>query len=76
LNSKMTGLIRGAIIIVIATIVGGIQILHIYNIYGAVHVNKWIFYGVVAIVGIIGIIQVAYSALKEKPKRVGPIANT
>jgi hypothetical protein len=72
----MMGLIRGAIIIVIALIVGGIQILHIYNIYGAIHANKWIFYGVVAIVGIIGIIQVAYSALKkEKPKRVGPIAN-
>jgi hypothetical protein len=49
--------------------------LHIYNIYGATHVNKWIFYGIVAIVGIIGIILVVYSALKKEiPKRVGPIA--
>ena len=55
MKTKMITLILGAVLIVIAVILGGIQISHAYNIYGAAG-HKWYFYGAVAIIGIIGII--------------------
>ncbi len=68
----MIALILGAALIVIAVILGGIQISHAYNIYGAT-AHKWYFYGAVAIIGIIGIILVVWSVLKkETPKKTTP----
>jgi hypothetical protein len=53
-------------------ILGGIQISHAYNIYGAAG-NKWGFYSAVAIIGIIGIILAVWSVLKkETPKKTTP----
>jgi len=66
----MIALILGAALIVIAVILGGIQISHAYNIYGAAG-HKWYFYGAVAIIGIIGIILSVWSVLKkETPKQL------
>ena len=53
MKTKMIALILGAALIVIAVILGGIQISHAYNIYG-VTAHKWYFYGAVAVIGIIG----------------------
>ncbi|MGD0995499.1 MAG: hypothetical protein ABR909_08260 [Candidatus Bathyarchaeia archaeon] len=72
MKTKMIALILGAVLIVIAVILGGIQISHAYNIYGAAG-NKWGFYSAVAIIGIIGIILAVWSVLKkETPKKTTP----
>jgi membrane-bound ClpP family serine protease len=55
----------GIVLIIIALILGGLQLLHIYNIYGSTD-NKWYFYGGVGIVGLIGIIVAAYGLMKKE----------
>jgi len=55
----------GILLIIIALILGVVQHFNVYNIYGASD-NKWYFYGVVAIIGIIGIIMAAMSVLKKE----------
>ena len=64
MNTKMVALILGVVLIVIALILGGVQILDVYNIYGA-SANKWYFYGAVATIGIIGIILSAWGIMKK-----------
>jgi hypothetical protein len=65
----MTLLALGAALVVIAVIVGGVQLLHIYNIYGSGS-NKWYFYGAVGAIGLIGIALAAWGLLKEEtPKQ-------
>ena len=59
--------IRRFALIVIALIIGGVQDLHLYNIYGDAS-NKGYFYGALGVILIVGIIMVAYSALKRKRK--------
>lgn len=72
MKTKMIALILGTALIVIAVILGGIQISHAYNIYGAAG-HKWYFYSAVAIIGIIGIILAVWSVLKkEAPKKTTP----
>jgi hypothetical protein len=61
----MTVLIVGAVFIVIALIFGGVQVLHIYNIYG-IPENRWYYYGSVAVIGLIGIALVVWSFLKKQ----------
>jgi hypothetical protein len=56
--------ILGAILIVIALILGLIQHFNVYNIYGDV-ANKWYFYGIVGVIGLIGIIAIAWSYIKK-----------
>lgn len=57
----------GIVLIIIALILGGLQLLHIYNIYGTTD-NKWYFYGGVGIIGLIGIIVAVYGLIrKESP---------
>ena len=69
MNIKMTVLVLGALFIVIALILGGVQDLHIYNIYGASS-NKWYFYGAIGIILILGIVLSAWSLLKIRtPKQ-------
>ena len=71
-TTKMVLLIVGLVLIVIAVILGGIQVSHAYNIYGAT-AHKWYFYGGVAVIGIVGIILAAWAALKkETPKQAKP----
>jgi hypothetical protein len=62
---KMTALVLGVVLIVIALIFGGVQLLHIYNIYGSGS-NKWYYYGSVSAIGLIGIILVVWSLLKKQ----------
>ncbi len=50
---------------IIAIILGSIQLLHYYNIYGA-SANKWYFYASVGIVGLVGIALAAWSYMKKE----------
>ena len=55
----------GAVLIIVALILGGLQLLHIYNIYGTSY-NKWYFYGAVGVIGLIGIILAAWGLMKKE----------
>jgi Na+/melibiose symporter-like transporter len=57
-------MILGAILIIIALILGIVQHTMTYNFYGD-EANKWYFYGIVAIIGIIGIIAAAWAYIKK-----------
>jgi NADH:ubiquinone oxidoreductase subunit 6 (subunit J) len=71
-KTRMTALAVGAALIIIALILGGLQDLHIANIYGGAE-NKWYFYGAVGAVLLAGIILVAWGLLKkEVPKQSNP----
>ena len=61
----------GVVLIIIALIVGGVQLLHLYNIYGAGE-NRWYFYGAVAVIGIIGIILAAWGLMKKEEMKPAP----
>lgn len=72
MNTRMTVLVLAAVLVVIALILGGVQDLHIYNIYGASS-NKWYFYGAVGIILLLGIILAAWGLLrKETAKQTKP----
>jgi hypothetical protein len=59
----------GIVLIVISLILGGVQDLHVYNIYGS-GANKWYFYSFIGIVLLIGIAVVAWSYIKrQKPQK-------
>ena len=65
----MIVLVLGLALILTALIFGGVQLLHIYNIYGRGS-NRWYFYGAVGTIGILGIMLVAWGLLrKEKPEQ-------
>jgi len=59
-------MIVGAILIIVALILGAIQHFMIggINFYGD-PANKWYFYSIVALIGIIGIIAAAWSYIKK-----------
>ena len=61
---KMTALILGAVLVVIALILGGAQLLHVYNIYGDSS-NKWYLYGSVGVIGLVGIAAAAWGLMKK-----------
>lgn len=68
----MIALVLGLTLILTALIFGGVQLLHIYNIYGPGS-NRWYFYGAVGTIGIIGIILVAWDLLrKERTEQANP----
>jgi len=59
----------GIILIVIAIILGAVRISGAYNFgisYGSG--NGWYFYGLMGIIGLIGIILAAWSYTKKKPQ--------
>jgi di/tricarboxylate transporter len=75
LNSKTIGLAIGAILIIIALILGGIQISHAYDIVS--HPTPTYFYALVGIIGLIGIIVAAWALMKkEAPKATKTTATT
>ena len=65
MKTRMTALAIGAVLILIALILGGLQDLHITNIYGDVQ-NKWYFYGAIGALLLVGIIVVAWGLLKKE----------
>jgi NADH:ubiquinone oxidoreductase subunit 6 (subunit J) len=71
-KARMTVLAIGVAVIIIALILGGVQDLHIANVYGSVE-NKWYFYGAIGAIFLIGIILVAWGLLKkDAPKQSNP----
>lgn len=65
MNIKTTVLLLGAALIVIALILGGIQLLDIYNFSQFVG-RRLYFYGIVGIIGLIGIILVLWGLIKKE----------
>jgi len=70
-TAKLVLLIVGIVLIIIAVILGGIQVSHAHNFYGAAK-YKWYFYGGVAVVGIVGIILTVWGAVKKEMKKEMP----
>lgn len=64
MNSKIVGQILGVVLVIIAIILGSVQHFNVYNLYGSID-YKWYFYGLVAIVGLIGIILAVWSYMKK-----------
>jgi hypothetical protein len=64
LKSKTIGLAIGALLIIIALILGIVQ-HYVYNIYGSDD-WKWYFYGLVGIIGLIGIILAVWALMKKE----------
>jgi len=63
----------GAILIIIALIVGGYEEFAKADLYGASS-NKWYFWALIAIVFIIGIILVAWAYMKKETAPAKPAA--
>ena len=57
--------ILGMVLIIIALILGVMQHFGMYNFYGTEN-YKWYFYGAVGIIGLVGIILAAWSAMKTE----------
>jgi hypothetical protein len=55
----------GIVLIIIALIVGAMQHFGAYNFYGS-DSNKWYFYALVGIIGLVGIILAAWGAMKKE----------
>lgn len=56
----------GIVLIIVALILGGLQLLlHIFAIYGTTD-YKWYFYGAVGVIGLIGIIIAAWGLMKKE----------
>jgi surface polysaccharide O-acyltransferase-like enzyme len=64
MDSKMIEKVSGILLIIIAIILAAVQHSHAYNFYGA-DSNKWYFYGLVAIIVIIGLILIAWGYMKS-----------
>jgi hypothetical protein len=65
MNKMMLGL--GVVLIIIALILGAVQLTaHVFSIYGST-TTKYAYYVVVAIIGLIGIIIAAWSYMKKSP---------
>jgi hypothetical protein len=64
----------GIVLIIIAIILGAIQHFGVVNIYGSGDTNKWLFYGLVAIIALIGIILAAWSYVRKESKPKAPAA--
>jgi hypothetical protein len=55
-------LVLGAVLIVVALILGGVQVLRIYDLRGSSE-NRWYFCGAIGAIGLAGIILAAWSLL-------------
>jgi uncharacterized membrane protein len=66
----------GALLIIIALILGIMQHFNVYNFYGD-ESNKWYFYGGVVVIGLIGIVLAGWAMMKqETPKKETPPTTT
>ncbi len=66
MDKKMM-LYGGILLIIIALILGLVQHFTDYNLYGAPD-NKWLFYGLVIVIGLIGIVLAAWSFMQKSAK--------
>jgi hypothetical protein len=64
LNSKTAGQVLGVVLVIIAIILGIVQHF-VYNLYGSTD-YKWYFWGLVAIIGLIGIVLAVWAYMKKK----------
>jgi hypothetical protein len=64
--SKMTYLMLGGLLILIALILLVVQHFGMYNFYGDPS-NKWYFYGLDGLIGLIGIILAALPYIRKQP---------
>jgi len=60
----MVGQLLGGLLIIIAIILAVVQHFNLYNLYGDAS-NKWYFWGLTIIIGIIGIVLIAYYYMKK-----------
>lgn len=67
LDGKMAGKALGILLVIIAIILALVQHFGGYNLYGDIS-NKWYFYGLLMVIGIIGIILAAWGYMKPSPK--------
>jgi hypothetical protein len=70
LNSKTIGLGLGALLIIIALILGAVRYSGAYD-FGVAYGSGmgWYFYGLAGVIGLVGIIIAAWALMKkEKPK--------
>jgi hypothetical protein len=69
LNSKTVGLGLGALLIIIALILGGLQLSNAYDFTPSMGGRHLYVYGVFGVIGLIGIIIAAWALMKkETPK--------
>jgi NADH:ubiquinone oxidoreductase subunit 6 (subunit J) len=61
----------GIVLIAIALILGGVQDLRFYNIYGG-ETSKWYFYSSVGIILLIGVALVVWSYMRQRPQKQLP----
>jgi hypothetical protein len=70
LNSKMMWMVIGALLIIIALILGAVRYMGAYDFgvgYGSG--NGWYFYGLVGVIGLVGIILAAWALMKTEPPK-------
>jgi O-antigen/teichoic acid export membrane protein len=65
LNSKVVKRLFGGVLVLTAFVLAGIQILRIFNIYGASG-NRLYFYGLVGVIGLVGIILIVWSFVNKE----------
>lgn len=70
-HSRLPSVYVGIVLIIIALILGGVQDLHFYNIYGG-GASKWYFYSSIGIILLIGIALVAWSYMRQRPQKERP----
>jgi len=66
LNSKTIGLGLGAILIIIALILGGIQLSNAYDFTSSLGGRHLYVYGLFGLIGLIGIIIAAWALMKKE----------
>ena len=76
MNPKTKVTVLGAALIVFALVVSGVQLFHVYNIYGRGS-YRWYFYCAIGFVGLAGIVLAVYGLLKkEKPEQTSGVLVT
>lgn len=65
------GLLFGGLLVLIAIILFLVQHFGVYNIYGDPS-NKWYFYGLVGVIGLLGVIIAAWFYMKKPPAQTAP----
>lgn len=65
----------GVILVIVAIILGVVQHFNIANIYGSSD-NKWYFWALLVIIGLIGIILAAWGYIKKEIAPAKPVTTT